>query len=88
MKTLRMVAWIAVALAIALIGADFISSLEAGQPVIRTAREILNLLPGVAIDPMRSEGVMGFFQLFLDLPLWMIIGVIGLIATILIRPVD
>ncbi|GGY37604.1 hypothetical protein [Parvularcula lutaonensis] len=88
MKSLRFTAWIMIALALALVGADLVSSLEAGQPVVRTTREIFNLLPGVAINPLGTEGALGALNLAMDLPLWAIVGGIGLLATILVRPVD
>lgn len=88
MKTLRIIAWTMIALALALVGADLVSSLELGQPVVRTTREILNLIPGIAIDPLGTSGVLGMINLVIDLPLWAIVGLIGLAATILVRPVD
>ena len=88
MKSLRFAAWIFVALALALLGADLISSLEVGQPVVRTTREILNLIPGVAIGNLETSGLVGVIKLLLDLPLWAVIGVLGLIATILVKPID
>ncbi len=88
MKSLRIAAWIFVALALALLGADLISSLEMGQPVVRTTREILNLLPGVNIGNLDTSGAVGLVKLVIDLPLWAVIGVLGLAATILVKPVD
>lgn len=88
MKSLRMVAWVFVALALALLGADIISSLEYGAPVIRTTREILNLIPGVGIGNLSTSGLMGLLKLILDFPLWAVIGIVGLVATILVKPVD
>lgn len=88
MKSLRLVAWVFVALALALLGADLISSLEAGQPVIRTTREILNLIPGVSIPNLSTAGIAGIAKILLDLPLWTVVGVVGLAATILVKPVE
>lgn len=88
MKSLRLVAWVMIALGLALVGADLISSFEAGQPVVRTTREILNLLPGVGLEPLGTNGGRGALNLVLDLPLWAIVGVIGMLATVLVRPVD
>jgi hypothetical protein len=88
MQGLRVAAWVLIALAIALIGADLISSLEAGQPVVRTVREIISLLPGVELGRMAEGGVGGAVNMLLDLPLWALLGVLGLIATILVKPVE
>lgn len=82
---LRTTAWVLVALSLALIGADVISSLEAGEPVVRTTREILNLVPALDIGPSESPG---WLRLVIDLPLWAVLGILGLLATILVRPVD
>lgn len=74
-----------IALALALIGADLVSSLEEGVPVIRTAREMVNLIPGVDIGPGDAPR---WLRIAIDLPLWAIVGAIGLVATLLVRPVD
>ncbi|MCQ8186652.1 hypothetical protein [Parvularcula maris] len=88
MQGLRIAAWVLIALAIALIGADLISSVEAGQPVVRTVREIVSLLPGVTLGRLAEGGLGGVINLMLDLPLWAVLGVLGLVATILIKPVE
>ncbi|MEM9839627.1 MAG: hypothetical protein AAF830_10810 [Pseudomonadota bacterium] len=85
MASLRLAAWVLVAMALALLGADVITSAEMGQPVVRTTREILNLMPGVAIDP---DAPPPWLRLVVDLPLWGVVGVLGLLATLLVRPVD
>ncbi|MEE4210261.1 MAG: hypothetical protein V2I43_13465 [Parvularcula sp.] len=88
MKTLRISAWVLISLALALVGADIVSSLEMGRPVIRTTREIMNLAPGVAIDPLGTEGFLGMVNLAIDLPLWALFGVAGLVLALLLKPVD
>lgn len=85
MRSLRAAAWVFVGLALALVGADLVTSAEMGQPVIRTTREILNLLPGIAIDPAAPPT---WLRLVIDLPLWAVTGVVGLVATLLVRPVE
>ncbi|MEM7741849.1 MAG: hypothetical protein AAF225_13735 [Pseudomonadota bacterium] len=88
MKSLRMAAWTFVALALALLGADLISTLEAGQPVVRTTREVINLTPGVAIEPLGTTGAAGLVNLALDVPLWGVLGLIGVLVTFIFRPSD
>ncbi|MEO1042656.1 MAG: hypothetical protein AAFX52_10220 [Pseudomonadota bacterium] len=88
MKSLRMTAWTFVAFALALLGADLISTLEAGQPVVRTTREVINLIPGVAIEPLGTAGAAGVLNLALDLPLWGILGLFGVVATFVFRSSD
>ncbi|NRA30254.1 MAG: hypothetical protein HRU11_08320 [Parvularculaceae bacterium] len=85
MKSLRASAWVFIAAALALLGADIISSLEAGEPVVRSMREILNFLPGV--DVAANSGP-GWVRVITDLPLWAVLGILGLIATLIVRPVD
>ena len=43
MAAFRFIAWVLVSIAVALLGADAISSLEHGEPVVRTTAEILGL---------------------------------------------
>ncbi len=88
MKTLRMTAWTFVAFALALVGADLVSTLEAGKPVVRTTREVMNLIPGVAIEPLGTTGAAGAANLALDFPLWGVLGLIGVLVTFIVRPAD
>ena len=41
MAAFRLIAWVLVALAIALLGADGVASLEGGEPVMRSTADIL-----------------------------------------------
>jgi hypothetical protein len=88
MKTLRVAAWVLISLALALVGADIVTSLETGEPVVRTAREIANLVPGVRIEPLGTDGVLGMVNLAIDLPLWAIFGAVGLVFSLILKPVD
>ena len=86
MAVLRILAWVFVALALMLLGADGISTLETGEPVIRTAAEIFALF---GLEFGRPEGGAGSVVNFLlDAPMWAIFGVIGIILTLLFRPID
>ena len=87
MGILRILSWLLLGLGIALIGADGISTLEAGQPVIRTTQEILALL-GAEIGLLEGGGLGKAVNLFLTLPLWALIGGIGLVLTLVFRPID
>ena len=87
MGILRILSWFLLGLGIALIGADGVSTLEAGQPVIRTTQEMLNLL-GADIALLDGGGIGRAVNLVLTLPLWAIIGGIGLILTLVFRPID
>jgi hypothetical protein len=48
MAAFRILAWILVAIAIALLGADGVSSLESGEPVMRSTEMVLSLF-GIGI---------------------------------------
>ncbi|WOI53102.1 hypothetical protein [Parvularcula sp. LCG005] len=83
MAIFRIVAWLLVAVALMLLGADGISTLEAGEPVVRTTAEILSLL-GLQMTPPES-GVMKFV---LEAPMWMFFGIVGIVLTLIFRPID
>ena len=87
MNVLRIIAWILVGLAIALVGADGITTLEAGTPQVRTTAEIVGLLgPDIAL--MEGGGAAKAVNLVLAAPLWAILGLFGVILTLVFRPVD
>ena len=86
MVALRITAWVLVGLAIALLGADGVSTLEAGLPVIRTTQEVLSLL---GLDIALLEGGIGKpVNFLLTLPLWAVFGVVGVVLTLVFRPID
>ena len=87
MGILRILSWLLLGLGIALLGADGVSTLEAGQPVIRTTQEIVNLL-GADLALLEGGGVAGAANFVLTLPLWAILGGLGLILTLVFRPID
>ena len=76
-----------VALALMLLGADGISTLEAGEPVVRTTAEIMGLF-GLTLTSGEGGGVVAVANFFLEAPLWMLLGVLGLILTLVFRPID
>lgn len=87
MGILRIVAWVLVGLAIALVGADGISTLEAGTPQIRTTAEIIGLL-GADIGLLAGGGAAKAVNFFLAAPLWALLGVVGIVLTLVFRPID
>jgi len=88
MVAFRLVAWILVALAIALLGADAVSSLETGEPVVRTTSEVLSLF-GFDLGAAEPSGGVGkAIATVLNLPLWAVVGIIGLVLTLVFRPID
>ena len=87
MGVVRIISWLLLGLGIALIGADGVSTLEAGIPVIRTTQEILLLL-GLEVG-LLDGGVFGkAINFFLTAPLWALLGGIGVILTLVFRPID
>jgi len=85
MNGLRIAGWTLIGIALALLGADIISSLEQGLPVVRTTREVMNLIPGVAIDSLGTDGPAGVVNLLIDLPLWAFLGGLGILVAALLR---
>jgi len=90
MAAFRFIAWILVALAVGLLGADAISSLESGTPVVRTTAEILGLvgIDGLAIAENSPGGVSQALSTIMNLPLWSVIGLIGVVLTLVFRPME
>ncbi|MEO0398431.1 MAG: hypothetical protein AAF224_03285 [Pseudomonadota bacterium] len=90
MAIFRLLAWILVALGIALLGADAISSLESGVPVIRTTADMLALggVDASAAAATAPSGVANVLETVLGLPLWAVLGLIGLVLTLVFRPID
>ena len=86
----RFIAWVLVALAIALLGADGVSSLEQQEPVMRTTETILSLfgVAGADIVANAPGGVAQALGTIMSLPLWAVIGLIGVVLTLIFRPID
>ena len=87
MGILRIVAWVLVGLAIALVGADGISTLEAGTPQVRTTAEIIGLF-GPEVGLIEGGGAGKAVNFFLAAPLWALLGVVGIVLTLVFRPID
>ena len=90
MAAFRFAAWVLVALAIALLGADAVSSLEAGEPVVRTTAEHLSTFGFDAAGATAGapKGVGEALRTILRLPLWAVLGVLGIVLTLIFRPID
>jgi len=90
MAAFRFIAWVLVALAVALLGADGVASLESGEPVMRSTSDILALLglDGAAIVENAPGGVAQALGAVLGLPLWGVFGVIGVVLTLIFRPLE
>ncbi len=84
----RLLSWLLVAIGIALLGADAISWLEQGTPVIRTTAEIMNLV-GIGVAHDVGDGPIAKVANFLlNVPLWALVGGIGIVLTLIFRPLD
>ena len=90
MAAFRFVAWVLVALAVALLGADGVSSLETGAPVMRSTADILLLMgiDGASLAESSPGGVSQAIDAVMGLPLWSVIGVVGVVLTLIFRPID
>lgn len=83
----RLLAWVLVAVALMLLGADIISTLELGVPEVRTTAEIMGLL-GLSVMPFMGGGAADLANFFLEAPMWTVLGVTGIILTLVFRPID
>ncbi len=90
MAAFRLFSWILVALALALLGADAVSSLEAGEPVIRTSGEVLALIGinGPAVAENSPAGMAKVLSTLFNLPLWAVLGLVGVVMTLIFRPME
>jgi len=90
MAAFRFLAWVLVASAVALLGADGVTSLEQGEPVMRTTAEILGLvgIDGIALAENSPGGVSQALGTIMNLPLWAVLGLIGVVLTLVFRPMD
>lgn len=90
MAAFRFIAWVLVAFAIALLGADGVSSLESGEPVMRTTEQILSLIGvnGALLTENSPGGVSQALGTIMSLPLWAVVGLIGVVLTLVFRPID
>ncbi|MEM9232939.1 MAG: hypothetical protein AAGA69_01715 [Pseudomonadota bacterium] len=83
MVVLRILAWILVALALMFLGHDAISFLEQGEPVVTTVAEFMDLL---GMEVAMPEN--GAAKWFLQAPFSLLLGVPGLILTLVFRSPD
>ncbi|MEO1137575.1 MAG: hypothetical protein AAFW68_13375 [Pseudomonadota bacterium] len=90
MAAFRVIAWVLVAVAIALLGADGVSSLESGEPVMRSTEMVLSLIgiDGGALAANSPGGVSQAINTIMGLPLWGVLGVIGVVLTLIFRPME
>ena len=90
MAAFRFIAWILVAFAIALLGADAVSSLENGAPSIRSTADIFLLfgVDGAALAEAAPGGASKAIGTLMGLPLWGVVGLIGVVLTLVFRPIE
>jgi hypothetical protein len=90
MTAFRFIAWLLIAIAVALLGADAISSLEKSEPVVRTTGDILKLfgVNGRGIAEVSPGGVSQAIIALLGIPLWAVVGLIGVVLTLVFRPLE
>lgn len=90
MTIFRFIAWVFVAIAIALLGADGVASLEQKEPIIRSTAEIFALfgLDGYAVAEASPGGIKQALTTVMGIPLWSIFGVVGIVLTLIFRPID
>lgn len=87
MAILRILAWVLLALGFMLLGADAVSTLEMQVPVVRTVAEMIDLIgPTIPTGADAPLGQVG--QYLLEAPAWLVVGIVGLVLTLVFRPVD
>jgi len=65
-------------------------SLESGVPVIRTTGTVLALfgVDGGALADAAPGGVAKALETLMGIPLWAVIGLVGVVLTLVFRPID
>lgn len=87
MVVVRLLAWVLLALGFMLLGADVVSTMEMGVPVVRTVAEIIDLV-GPTLTPAESGPLASVSKVLLEAPMWMVLGIVGVVLTLIFRPVD
>ncbi len=87
MAILRILAWLLVGLALMLLGADAIATLESGVPEVRTTAEVIALF-GPELDYLEGGGIGKVANFLLAAPLWAIVGIVGVVLTLVFRPIS
>jgi len=88
MGIFRLLSWIFVAIGLMLVGADIMSWLETGEITIRTTAEVMNLV-GIGVSADVGDGAAAKVANFiLNVPLWALVGGLGIIMTLIFRPLD
>ncbi|NOX83583.1 MAG: hypothetical protein GXP06_11475 [Alphaproteobacteria bacterium] len=90
MAAFRFIAWVLVAIAVALLGADGVASLEQGEPIMRSTADIMMLvgIDGRAMAESAPGGVSQALGTIMGLPLWGVLGIIGVVLTLIFRPME
>ena len=90
MAAFRFIAWVLVAMAVAFLGADAVTSLETGEPVMRSTADVLSLfgINGEGLVENSPGGVSQALNAVLGLPLWGVLGIIGVVLTLIFRPLE
>lgn len=96
MAAFRFIAWVLVALAIGLLGADAVTALErchegaCSEVAMRSTADILTLfgVDGAAMAEGSPGGVSQALGTVMGLPLWGVLGIIGVVLALIFRPID
>ncbi len=88
MFVLRFISWVCVAIALMLLGADAVSSVEEGQIVMRSVPYYLSLMSGEGGAAAYVDAVPTMLSYLLASPAWAALGALGVVLVLLFRPID
>ena len=90
MTLFRFFAWTMLALAVGLLGADALSSLEQGETIIRSTAQILALfgIDGLGLAGTAPDGLRQALNTMMGIPLWSIFGILGIVLALIFRPIE
>ena len=86
MTVLRVLAYILLGLALALFGADLVTSLEAQEVTLRSTRAILARC-GPEVGVQEGGTLARVANFLLAVPLWALLAVLGTLMVLILRPI-
>ncbi|MEM8986045.1 MAG: hypothetical protein AAGC95_04910 [Pseudomonadota bacterium] len=90
MVIFRFAAWLFVAVALMLLGADAVGSLESGDVTLRSSADALAMfgVDGAGLIDGAPAGVSQALGALMAVPGWAVLGVVGILLVMIFRPMD